>query len=101
MKASLWTTVLFAGLLFIGPLRADAGMGRMCDITGNGTISSFDAIYVLQFIAGTRELTPNQQLLADASGNGVVTTFDATRIMQASTGAVMPGSHCGQFVQLP
>ena len=101
MKASLWTTVLFAGLLSIGPLRADAGMGRMCDITGNGTISSFDAIYVLQFIAGTRELTPNQQLLADASGNGVVTTFDATRIMQASTGAVMPGSHCGQFVQLP
>jgi hypothetical protein len=101
MKASAWTEVLFAGLLLMSPLRANAGMGRMCDITGNGTISSFDAIYVLQFIAGTRELTPDQQLLADASGNGVVTTFDAARIMQASTGAVMPGSHCGQFIQLP
>ena len=56
---------------------------------------------MLQFIAGTRELTPEQQFLADASGNGVVTTFDAARIMQAATGAVMPGSHCGQFVQMP
>jgi hypothetical protein len=101
MKASAWTEVLFAGLLLVGPMRANAGMGRMCDITGNGTISSFDAVYVLQFIAGTRELTPEQQMLADASGNGVVTTYDAARIMQASTGAVMPGSHCGQFVQLP
>ena len=101
MKASAWTKVLFAGLLFTSPLRADAGMGRMCDITGNGTISSFDAVYVLQFVAGMRELTPDQQLLADASGNGVVTTFDAARISQASTGAVMPGSHCGQFIHLP
>jgi len=101
MKTSVCTTVLFAGLLFMGPLRADAGMGRMCDITGNGTISSFDAVYVLQFVAGTRELTPDQQFLADASGNGVVTTYDAARIMQASSGAVIPGSHCGQFVQLP
>jgi hypothetical protein len=50
---------------------------------------------------GTRDLTPDQQLLADASGNGVVTTFDAARILQASTGAVMPGSHCGQLIQLP
>jgi len=101
MKASAWTTVLFAGLLLTGAPRADAAMARMCDITGNGTISSFDAIYVLQFVAGMRDLTPDQQLLADASGNGVVTTFDATRILQASTGQVMPGSHCGQFIQLP
>ena len=101
MKTSAWTTVLFAGLLCTGALRADATMARMCDITGNGTISSLDAIYVLQFVAGMRDLTPDQQLLADASGNGVVTTFDATRILQASTGTVIPGSHCGQFIQLP
>ena len=73
----------------------------MCDVTGNGKITSFDAVWVLEFVAGTRELTPDEQLLADASGNGVVTSYDAARIMQASTGAVIPGSHCGQFVHMP
>ncbi|HSP96357.1 MAG TPA: dockerin type I repeat-containing protein [Candidatus Dormibacteraeota bacterium] len=101
MKTSAWRTVCCAGLLFVGALRADAEMARMCDITGNGTVSSLDAIYVLQFVAGMRDLTPDQQLLADASGNGKVTTFDAARILQASAGRVLPGSHCGQLIRLP
>ncbi len=101
MKTSIWTTLLVAGLLSTSAPRADAKMARMCDITGNGTVSSLDALYALQFVAGMRELTPDQQLLADATGNGSVTSFDATRILQASKGTVTPDSHCGQLIQLP
>ena len=101
MKATVRKAVFFAALLCLGALRAEAKMVRMCDITGNGTVSSLDASYVLQFVAGTRDLTPIQQMLADASGNGVVTAFDATRILQAASGKVMPGSHCGQQVFVP
>jgi hypothetical protein len=101
MNGSRWKTLLVAGLLIACAARADAGLGRICDVTGNGTVSSLDASWVLQFVAGMRNFTPNQQLLADATGNGSVTAFDATRILQASTGKVMPGSLCGQLVQLP
>src|SRR5262245_13628330 len=102
MTTQLWKKTLFAGLLFACAGRADAGqMATICDVTGNGTISSLDATYVLQFVAGMRGLTPNQQLLADATGNGTVTAYDATRILQASVGKSMPGSVCGQKIMLP
>jgi hypothetical protein len=101
MKATIRKVVFCAVLLCVGAMRAQAGMVKMCDITGNGTVSSLDATYVLQFVAGTRDLTPEQQMLADASGNGVVTAFDATRILQAAAGKVMAGSHCGQMVFVP
>jgi hypothetical protein len=101
MNASRCKTLLFAGLLIACAARADAQFSITCDVTGNGTISSLDASYVLQFVAGMRTFTPNQQVLADATGNGSITAFDATRILQASTGKVMPGSLCGTVVQLP
>jgi hypothetical protein len=101
MKATVRKAVFCAVLLCLGAVCAEAKMVQMCDITGNGTVSSLDASYVLQFVAGTRDLTPIQQMLADASGNGVVTAFDATRILQAASGKVMPGSHCGQLMFVP
>jgi hypothetical protein len=101
MKTPLWKKLLFAGLLFGGAARADALTGLMCDLTGNGTVSSLDASYVLQFVAGMRDFTANQQVLADATGNGSITAFDATRILQAAAGKVVPGSQCGQLMQLP
>jgi hypothetical protein len=101
MKAAVRQVVFFAAMIRVGTVSAEATMVHMCDLTGNGTVSSLDASYVLQFVAGTRDLTPTQQMLADASGNGVVTAFDATRILQAASGKVMPGSHCGQLVFVP
>jgi len=101
MKAAVRQVVFFAALVGLGAVSAEAKMVQMCDVTRNGTVNSRDASYVLQFVAGTRHLSPIRQMLADASGNGVVTAFDATRILQAASGKVMPGSHCGQLVFVP
>ena len=101
MYARSWKGILVAALLLAGSARADAGMARMCDITGNGTVSQIDAMRVLEFVAGLRDLTPEQQMLADASGNGRVTAYDVTCIMKAATGIPVAGSHCDQMVQMP
>jgi hypothetical protein len=100
MNSPSWKTVVCAGLLLACAARADAKTARMCDVTGDGTISALDATYVLQFVAGMRDLTPEQQLLADATGNGRVTAFDAMRILQASTGQIVPGSLCGKRMRM-
>ena len=101
MKAPSWKKVLCAGLLLTCAARADAKLMRMCDVTGNGTVSSTDAMRVLQFVAGLRELTPEQQMLADATGNGRVTAYDANCILQAAANKTVPGSFCGQMVHMP
>ena len=75
--------------------------GTQCDITGNGTVSQIDAMRVLEFVAGLRVLSPEQQFLADASGNGRVTTYDVTCMMKASAGIPVAGSHCDQMVPMP
>ena len=99
MHAPRWKTVLFAGLLLTCAARADARRARMCDVTGDGTVSSLDATRVLQFVAGLQDFTPEQQLLADATGNGRVTAYDAMCIMKASVADPVPGSHCGKRIR--
>jgi len=99
MHAPRWKRIFIAGFLLTCAARADAQMARMCDVTGNGTVSQIDAMRVLEFVAGLRDLTPEQQMLADASENGHVTTYDVTCIMKAATGIPVPGSHCGELVQ--
>ena len=102
MKTLSWKNALVAGaLLFACAARADAKMVRMCDITGNGTISAYDAHLVLAFVAGMQDLTADQQLLADATGNGHITAYDAMCILKAAVGQTVPGSLCGTLVQVP
>ena len=101
MKGSSWKKFVLAGLLLTCAVRADAQMAKICDVTGNGTISSLDATRVLKYVAGMWTFTPEQQLLADATLNGHVTAFDASCIMKAAQGMTVPGSFCGQFIFLP
>ena len=93
--------ILFAGLLLTCAARADAHMARMCDVTGNGMITALDAHRVLEFVAGMRDFTPEQQFLADATGNGHVTSYDTMCILQASAGKPVSGCLCGKVVQIP
>ena len=56
-------------------------------IGGSGTaISALDAAYVLQAIAGRRNLQPPQALAADVTGDGRLDAADATRILQRAVG---------------
>ncbi|MGD9764564.1 MAG: FG-GAP-like repeat-containing protein [Candidatus Binatia bacterium] len=48
-------------------------------------ISSLDATYVLQAVAGTRTFTDFQKLACDVTANGSVSAFDAVRILQFIT----------------
>jgi hypothetical protein len=41
-----------------------------------------DAMYVLEAVVGTRQLSIEQQLAADVSGNGTITAHDASLILQ-------------------
>ena len=60
------------------------------DVTGEETINSLDALWVLQYAAQTRELTATQLLAANVAKSGptdtVVNALDALWILQASAG---------------
>ena len=51
-------------------------------------ISTLDAVYILQALAGTLTLTPEQQLACDVTGNGTLSTLDAVRILQFKVGSI-------------
>lgn len=53
-----------------------------------GGLSALDAAYVLQAVAGTRTLTPEQMLAGDVTGDGTLSALDATRILQFVVGAL-------------
>ncbi|MEO8605714.1 MAG: glycoside hydrolase family 44 protein [bacterium] len=54
---------------------------------GNG-LSSLDAAWVLQAVAGTRTLDAQQRLAGDVTGDGTLSTLDAARILQHVVGAL-------------
>jgi hypothetical protein len=60
-------------------------MTLLGDVTGDGTLSTTDAVWVLQYTQGLRQLTPDQLRAADVSGNGSVTLQDAVLLFQATT----------------
>ncbi|MBX3028270.1 dockerin type I repeat-containing protein [bacterium] len=49
-------------------------------------ISTLDAAYTLQAVAGLRTLDAEQRLACDVSGNGALSTLDATFILQQRVG---------------
>ena len=65
-------------------LPPEGRVARLGDVTFNGTLSSLDAAWVLQYIAGTRTFSEEQVLLADLTGDGTTSSLDATRILQVS-----------------
>lgn len=75
---------------------ADSGIGNLTqvasftyvsyrpgDVDGNGSISSNDALLVMNAIGELKELDVAQQAAADVDGNGIVTVEDALYILQA------------------
>ena len=75
----------------------------VCDVTRNGNISSLDAAWVLQYVAGLRQFTDTERVLADATDNAQVSTLDAVAILQfvSGFGQSLPGyvpNLCGRFL---
>ena len=56
------------------------------DVDGDGAVTETDALWVLQYAAGNRELTEAQLLLADVTGDSFVAPKDALWILQAANG---------------
>ena len=52
----------------------------------NGSISSFDAAKIAQFVVGAASLDPAQQIVADVSGNGNISSFDAALVATWAVG---------------
>jgi hypothetical protein len=52
----------------------------------NFAVTALDAAYVLQFVAGLRQLNGDQKIAADVTGNGSVSALDAARILQFQAG---------------
>lgn len=61
-------------ILGIPPMRGDVNL--------DGTVDLADAIMLLQYLAGNRDLTPKQLKAADVTSDGVIDTADAIVIMQ-------------------
>ena len=52
----------------------------------DGGISTLDAVWTLQTVAGLRTLDASQRLACDVTGSGTLSTLDATRILQERAG---------------
>jgi len=52
------------------------------DVSGNGSVTSFDASQILQYNSGLITLTGEQLIAADVSGNGSVSSYDASLVLQ-------------------
>lgn len=70
---------------------ASAGPGNIAlrpqkDGDFNDAVTSLDAAFVLQLVAGLRTFSADQRLAADVTGNGTVSTLDAVRILEFQAG---------------
>ena len=67
------------------------------DVNGDGVVNITDALYVAQYLEGTRILTPCQLIAADVDGDGIITATDAQYIASYITGT-QPYGKCGQIL---
>jgi hypothetical protein len=58
------------------------------DVSGDGTISAFDASQILRHVVGLTTLSGEALQVADVSGDGTVTAYDAALILQFSVGLI-------------
>jgi hypothetical protein len=56
------------------------------DVSGNGSVTAFDASLILQYIVGDTTLTAAQLTAADVSGDGTVSAYDASLILRYVAG---------------
>lgn len=58
------------------------------DVSGDGSISAYDASLAAQYAVGLITLTPDQINKADVSGDGGVSAYDASLIAQRAVGLI-------------
>ncbi|MHB1050366.1 MAG: LamG-like jellyroll fold domain-containing protein [Bacteroidota bacterium] len=58
------------------------------DVSGNGTISAFDASHVLRHAVQIDTLTELQQRVGDVTGDMTISAFDASHILQYTVGLI-------------
>ncbi len=61
---------------------------KLGDIDGDGRVISSDALYVLQFSTGLKELSDEQKTVADVNCSGEINSSDALAILQYATGII-------------
>ncbi|MFC1724061.1 kelch repeat-containing protein [candidate division KSB1 bacterium] len=61
---------------------------RYGDVTGDRTISAYDASYVLQYVVGLQNFSQGQLEKGDVTYNGVVSSFDAYYILLRVIGSI-------------
>jgi len=66
------------------------------DVNGDGIVSIVDAMYVAQYLEGTRTLTACQLIAADVDGDGIITSTDAQYIGNYTV-LTKPYGKCGKL----
>ena len=66
-----------------GGIRAEGGSG---DVYDDGKLDPTDSLFVLHYLEGNLEFTPEQKSAADYDGNGIITDEDAKAILFACVG---------------
>jgi len=66
-----------------GGIRAEGGSG---DVYDDGKLDPTDSLFVLHYLEGNLEFTPEQKSAADYDGNGIITDEDAKAILFAYVG---------------
>jgi len=58
------------------------------DVSGNGKITVYDAVFVIQYVVGLTDLEILQQQAADVTNDNTVTAMDAALILQHTVGLI-------------
>ena len=58
----------------------------LCDVNGDGIVSVVDAKWVLQYVAGVRNLNSVQKIAADANASNDITVSDSKWLLQLVSG---------------
>jgi hypothetical protein len=58
------------------------------DVSGNCTVSAYDASLILQHVVGLITLDDEQKRRADVSGNGTISAYDAALVLQYTVGLI-------------
>ncbi len=56
------------------------------DVSGNGRVTAYDAVLVLQYVVGFRNLSLAQRQVADVTGDDNITALDVALILQDTVG---------------
>ncbi len=73
-RSSAYLPSFMIRIIGLPPLRGDVNLGSTVDVA--------DAILLMQYLAGSRELSPRQLKAADVNADGKINVGDATIIMQ-------------------